>query len=72
MTEFGIFSDEGKVVGDFYSKEEAEAFSAKNFTADDEVVVAACCHDHPENKAEHCEECDAEEAEEIESEEEEE
>jgi len=63
-TEFGIFSDEGKIVGGFFNREEAEAFEHANYSAEDETHVAECCHDHAENEAESCEDCNSNEDEE--------
>ncbi len=69
--EWGIFTDEGKVEGDFYSRESADACFAK-LTADDDdraacesenMHVGECCHDHPENEKDNCEDCNAEESE---------
>jgi hypothetical protein len=57
--QFGIFNDEGKVEGDFYSFESAAAAVSERYTDEDEVHVAECCHDHPEHEREACEECNA-------------
>jgi len=68
MNEFGIFNDEGKIEGDFYSMVEAQA----RIDADPETYegchAAECCHDHPEYEKDDCEDCGEEEAAEEEAE----
>lgn len=61
--EYGIFNDEGKIEGDYYSREEAEAACAR-YPEEEGAVVQECCPEHPEHARESCEECnaDAEEA----------
>jgi len=58
-TEYGIFGDEGKLEGDFYSREEAERALADRYSAEDGEHVGECCHDHPDHEAATCEECNA-------------
>lgn len=57
---WGIFSDEGQTAGPFFSWDEAERMRRQEDpTGEDELQILACCHDHPEQSAEGCEECDA-------------
>lgn len=60
-TEYGIFTDEGKIEGDFYSAEEAERVLCARYGEETDGHVGACCHDHPEQEAANCELCNAEE-----------
>jgi hypothetical protein len=62
-TEYGIFNNEGKIEGDFYSFESAVKAMAERYPEGDEVYVAECCPDHPEHERASCEECNADEAE---------
>jgi len=57
--EYGIFNDEGCIVCGYWSRAEAEAAVAKDYTAEDEVHVAAICPDHEEQEHKNCEVCDA-------------
>lgn len=59
MTEFGIFSDEGLLEGQFWSREVAEETLRTTYPEDD-AHVAECCREHPEQERETCEECNAE------------
>lgn len=59
-TEYGIFSDEGFLEGDFYTKEAAEKCAADRYSEDD-VHVAECCEQHREEEKEGCEKCEEEE-----------
>lgn len=61
MTEYGIFSDEGLVAGDFYDRETAERWMAENTDADDGLHVAEICGDHRDHEKETCEECNTSE-----------
>jgi len=68
---YGVFSDEGILSGDFYSKESALAWAhdPKNGCVDEGVIdkfvyVEEVCHDHPENPRSSCEECGEDEEEE--------
>jgi hypothetical protein len=61
---FGIFNDEGLVEGDFYSQEEAQTAIKERYSEEDDLHVAECCHDHPEQERESCEECNSEDKEE--------
>ena len=70
MTEFGIFNEEGAIANGFFSEEEAEAFMAGMGEEAEGCSVHECCHEHPEQGAEWCEECEAEEEAEEENEEE--
>lgn len=63
-TEFGVFSDEGKIDGGFYSFEEAQNALESLYAEEDDVHVGECCHDHPEHEKDTCELCNAEEDEE--------
>ncbi len=56
--EFGIFSDEGCLERDFYSREEAERVLSERYP-DDGAHVGECCPDHPEEERETCELCNA-------------
>ena len=58
--EFGVFTDEGAVATEFYSKESAEAWLASNCEPG-EAHVAEVCHDHPEHERDNCELCNADE-----------
>ncbi|MBY0525567.1 MAG: hypothetical protein K2R98_19335 [Gemmataceae bacterium] len=58
--EYGLFSDEGLIEGNFYSLEEATEALAKS-DPDDELQVFEICPEHPDQTRNHCEECDAEE-----------
>ena len=61
MSEYGIFSDEGCLEMQFYSRNEAEIASLKYVEeGEDGVHVSEICPDHPEQEREHCEECNAE------------
>ena len=65
---FGIFNDEGCVESDFHTCEAAEKAISERYSVDDDVHVAECCHDHPDEERETCEEClDEDEDEEEES-----
>lgn len=55
MTEYGIFTDEGVVARDFYSKEEAAEFACAHGWED--VTVEEVCPDHPEHARVTCEDC---------------
>jgi hypothetical protein len=55
--EFGIFGDEGCCERDFYSVEEASEALADRYGEDDDLHVARCCPDHPDEEAESCESC---------------
>lgn len=57
MTHYGLFNDEGLVEGDFASLGEAEAALKSRYTADDDLHVAAQCHEHPEEEADFCASC---------------
>ena len=57
MTEFGVFSDEGLIVGDFYSREEADAWASANLEPEDAVHVAEVCPGHRESEQQNCEAC---------------
>lgn len=59
-TEYGIFSDEGHLEGDLYSREAAEARLAAEY-AEDDARVAVCCEQHREQEAGECSECAEEE-----------
>lgn len=67
-TEFGIFNEEGCCEGGMFSREEAEARIKAMGEEAEGCHVAECCHEHPEQEREHCEECMAEEQEEAEEE----
>jgi hypothetical protein len=56
--EFGIFTDEGIIEGGFYDRAKAEIVMERDYSEED-AHVAECCHDHPENEREYCEECEA-------------
>ena len=59
-TEWGLFSDEGLIEGDYYSKEDAE-IAATYYDPDDNIEVLEVCSEHPDQPRIYCEECDAEE-----------
>ncbi len=61
MREFGIFNDEGLIVGQFYTRKKAETFLLETYTTDDELSVYEVCEEHPENAHITCEECNAKE-----------
>jgi len=54
--EFGVFTDEGMVAGDFYSREAAETWMATNCEPD-EARVEEVCHDHEGQPRFGCERC---------------
>lgn len=54
--EYGVFTDEGAVATDFYSKEAAEAWMASNCEPR-EAHVGEVCPDHPEHERATCEPC---------------
>lgn len=56
MTEYGIFNEEGLLEGGFYSAEEAQTKWISTYR-DDDAYVAECCHDHPDQETDRCEEC---------------
>ena len=58
--EYGIFNDEGLIEDGFIDPESAEEHARLHY-AEDDVHVAAICHDHPDQEADNCEECNAEE-----------
>lgn len=55
--ELGIFSDEGKLEGSFYSWSEARKALAEQY-AEDDAHVAECCEEHPDEERATCERCD--------------
>jgi len=57
MEQFGVFTDEGAVAADFYSKEEAEAWMASHCSPDDGAHVGEVCGDHPEHERTTCQLC---------------
>jgi hypothetical protein len=61
MTEYGLFSDEGMVEGQFYTPEEARAAITDRYDADDGLEIEEICPDHPGQPRCGCEECDSEE-----------
>ncbi len=61
MSEYGLFSDEGLVEGDFPDEITAEIAIKERYSPEDCLVVLECCHDHPDQPRRCCEECDAEE-----------
>jgi len=68
--EWGLFNDEGLVLGDFWSKEEAEQeLILGNYSDDDELKVLEICPWHREQPKEDCEECMEEDEEEEEQDE---
>lgn len=60
--EFGIFTDEGFMEGDFYSVAEAEAGIEARYDEGDGCYVAEVCPEHRDQEKGHCETCDAEES----------
>jgi len=67
MVEYGIFTSEGLLEGDFYTRESAQAELGLDYP-DEGAYVAEICPEHREHEKEHCEVCkEAEEAEEAES-----
>jgi hypothetical protein len=68
-TEFGIFTDEGKVEGDFYDRAAAQARLDAMMAEDPDpslwthTHVGECCEEHPDNEREGCEDCNEEEQE---------
>jgi len=63
-TEFGIFSDEGLIEGDFWSKKAATAASLHDRFKGAEAFVAEICDDHPDQPKDDCENCNSEDEEE--------
>ena len=61
-TEYGLFSDDGLIEGDFYSKHDAEKARVKRYP-DDDLEVLECCPEHRDCPRICCEECDAEDEE---------
>jgi hypothetical protein len=57
MTEYGIFSDEGLLEGQFYDLWKAEERLLGYYHPDDGAYVAVICPDHPEQEELGCEEC---------------
>jgi hypothetical protein len=56
---WGVFSDEGQISGPFFSFTAAEAARIQDDPdGESDLVIRACCHDHPEQPADGCEECD--------------
>lgn len=55
-TEYGIFSEEGLLEGDFYTVESAQAELELDY-AEDGAHVAEICPEHREHEREHCEVC---------------
>lgn len=64
-TEFGIFGDEGCCEREFYSRSEADAALAANYSSDDDLHVSECCSEHPDNERDGCEDCAAEDVEPV-------
>ncbi len=56
--EYGIFTTEGCVERDFYSREEAEAAREARY-AEDEAYASPMCREHDGEDAHSCEECNA-------------
>ena len=56
MKEWGIFSDEGLIEGEFYSKEDAEQAALK-YDKEDEIYVSEICPYHRDNERNSCEKC---------------
>jgi hypothetical protein len=61
MIEFGIFSDEGLLEGDFHSREEAEAARVARYVDDGARVGVVCpeCHENelPQGEVSGCPDC---------------
>ena len=55
-TEYGIFTDEGCIEANFFSRAEAEA-AIKIRYPEEECHVAEVCIEHPEEEREHCSRC---------------
>ena len=70
--EFGIFSDEGLIEGQFATAASAEKAIAERYSPEDELHVAEVCPYHEGQERLHCEECDEEDNEEEEENEEDE
>lgn len=62
MTEYGIFSDEGLLEGDFHSRVSAENRLDSEYSEDD-AHIAIVCPEHREQEKDNCEECAIEEEE---------
>ncbi|MDE2101312.1 MAG: hypothetical protein KGL39_28960 [Patescibacteria group bacterium] len=69
MAEYGLFSDEGLVEGDFPTVEEARQVMATFYSPEDNLRVAEVCPDHREEERDGCEKCEEDESEEEEEEE---
>lgn len=57
---FGIFNDEGMIVGDFETAEEARTWMVRDGDAD--CFVDEVCSEHPEEPAVGCQSCPADDA----------
>lgn len=57
MAEWGLFSEEGLIEGDFLTREDALLARRERYTPDDELEVYEVCPHHPEQSSHDCEDC---------------
>jgi hypothetical protein len=57
---WGIFNSEGCIENGFVSANEAKSALSMRYDTEDELHIAECCHDHPEEEREYCQLCNEE------------
>lgn len=58
--EYGVFTDEGAVAAEFYTREAADAWMAANCADDASAHVGQVCPDHEGHERATCEPCNTE------------